>query len=58
MPIQFVSEVCFSSMPRALAVLYEKMIKKGFEWEISSDCMVRLSYHENLTSFTWTTARC
>ena len=25
--------------------------KKGSEWEISSNCMVRLSCHENLTSF-------
>ena len=28
MSSQFVSEVCFSSMPRAVTVLYEKMMKK------------------------------
>ena len=28
MSIQLVSEICFSSMPRALAALYERMIKR------------------------------
>ena len=58
MPIQLMSEVCFSSVLVPLLLYTKNNDKKGFEWEISSDCMVRLSYHENLTSFAWTTARC